>query len=479
MPGDLPPDEIAAALHRVADRIAHYLEAVGDHPVLPRVAPGEVAVRLPASPPLAAEPIDLVLDDYERLIEPNLTHWNHPGFLAYFANTGSGPGIVAEALSAAVNVNAMLWRTAPAATELEERVCDWLRQMLGLPEAFRGHLNDTASIGTLLALAAARERTGLEIRERGLAGRSDVPPLVVYASDHAHSSVDKAVLTLGLGLENLRRIGSDEAFRMDPGLLERAILEDRLAGRRPLAIVGTAGTTSSSSVDPLEAVGEVAARHRLWFHVDAAYAGSAAICPELQPLFAGWEWADSIVVNPHKWLFVPFDCSALYVRDVEELKRTFTVVPEILRTSDGEVTNLMDLGIQLGRKFRALKLWMVIRAFGVEGLQAAIREHCRLARHLAERIASHPQFEVVAPVPFSTVCFRWTAPGTLTEQDVANERLLAAVNAAGPVLLSHTRLDGRTVLRVAIGNLKTTQHHIDRAWQIIREAAEKQQQRIG
>ncbi|MGH9464312.1 MAG: pyridoxal phosphate-dependent decarboxylase family protein, partial [Thermoanaerobaculia bacterium] len=404
-------------------------------------------------------------------IEPNVTHWNHPGFLAYFAITGSAPGIVAEALSAALNVNAMLWRTAPAATELEERVCDWLRQMLGLPEAFRGHLNDTASIGTLLALAVARERAGLDVRERGLAGRPELPTLVVYASDQAHSSVDKAVLTLGLGLENLRRVGSDERFRLDPGLLERAILEDRLAGRLPLAVVATAGTTSSTSVDPLEAVGEVAARHRLWFHVDAAYAGSAAVCPELQPLFAGWEWADSIVVNPHKWLFVPFDCSALYVRDVGELKRTFSLVPEYLTSPEGEVTNLMDLGIQLGRKFRALKLWMVIRAFGVEGLREAIREHCRLARLLAERIASHPDFEVVAPVPFSVVCFRWTPPGAAAEQDAANERLLAAVNAAGPVFLSHTRLAGRYVLRVAIGNLKTTQEHIERAWGLVREAA--------
>jgi aromatic-L-amino-acid decarboxylase len=430
-----------------------------------------VAASLPLSPPEEPEPLDRILDDYERLIEPNLTHWNHPGFLAYFAITGSGPGIVAESLSAALNVNAMLWRTGPAATELEERVCDWLRQMLGLPEWFRGHLNDTASVGTLLALAAARERSGLEVRERGLAGRPDLPALVVYASDQAHSSVDKAVLTLGLGLENLRRVGSDAAFRMDAGLLERSILEDRLAGRRPLAVVATAGTTSSTSVDPMAAVAEIAARHGLWLHVDAAYAGSAAVCPELQPLFAGWERADSIVTNPHKWLFVPFDCSALYVRDVALLKRTFSLVPEYLTTPDGEVTNLMDLGIQLGRKFRSLKLWMVIRAFGVEGLRAAIREHCRLARLLAERIAGHPDFEVVAPVPFSTVCFRWTPPGSPETQDAANERLLARVNAAGPVFLSHTKLEGRYVLRAAIGNLKTTQAHVEGAWDLVREAA--------
>ncbi len=438
--------------------------------MLPRVAPGEVAARLPQAPPEAGEPLDRILDDYARLIEPNLTHWNHPGFLAYFAITGSGPGIVAEALSAATNVNAMLWRTAPAPTELEERVCDWLRQMLGLPEAFRGHLNDTASIGTLLALAAARERAGLAVRERGLAGRG-LPPLVVYASDQAHSSVDKAALTLGLGLENVRHVGCDGSFRMDPGLLERAILDDRLAGRVPIAVVATAGTTSSTSVDPLEAVSEIATRHRLWLHVDAAYAGSAAICPELAPLFAGWEWADSIVVNPHKWLFVPFDCSALYLRDVAELKRTFTLVPDILATTEQGVTNLMDLGIQLGRKFRALKLWMVIRAFGVEGLRAAIREHCRLARLLAERIAAHPDFELAAPVPFSTVCFRWTTPGTPEEQDAANEGLLAEVNAAGPVFLSHTKLAGRYVLRAAIGNLATEQRHVEQAWDLIRACA--------
>ncbi|MFQ5350032.1 MAG: pyridoxal phosphate-dependent decarboxylase family protein, partial [Thermoanaerobaculia bacterium] len=403
-----------------------------------------------------------------ELIEPGVTHWNHPGFLAYFAITGSAPGIAAETLSAALNVNAMLWRTSPAATELEERVCDWLRQMVGLPAGLHGHINDTASISTMLALAAARHRLpGAGIRERGMAGRVDLPPLTVYASDQAHSSFDKAAMTLGFGLEQVRRVPSDERFRMSAAALAASIAEDRAAGRRPVAVVATVGTTSTTSVDPVAEIAAICAREELWLHVDAAYAGSAAICPELRHLFAGWEAADSIVINPHKWLFTPFDCSVLFVRDVEQLVSTFSLVPDYLQSAEQGATNLMDLGIQLGRRFRALKLWMVIRAFGVDGLAERIREHCRLARELARWIEAEPGFELAAPVPFSAVCFRAIPPGGAEEQDRFNERLLDEVNAAGPVFLSHTRLAGRYVLKAAIGNIRTTGEHVRRAWELV------------
>jgi aromatic-L-amino-acid decarboxylase len=472
MAGDLPADELRAALRRAADMAADYLEGVGDYPVLPPLEPGELAAQLPAAPPRQPEPMDEVLDDYRRLIEPGVTHWNHPGFLAYFSISGSGPGIVGETLSAALNVNAMLWRTSPAATELEERVCDWLRQMVGLPAGFHGHINDTASISTLLALAAARHRLPeAAIRERGMAGRPDLPPLTVYASDQAHSSFDKAAMTLGFGLEQVRRVPSDGEFRMDPAALAATIAEDRAAGRRPVAVVATIGTTSTTSVDPVEAIADLCARHGLWLHVDAAYAGSAAVCPELRPLFAGWERADSIVMNPHKWLFTPIDCSVLFVRDLEQLESTFSLVPDYLQSAERGVTNLMDLGVQLGRRFRALKLWMVIRGFGVDGLAERIRDHCRLARQLAGWIEAEPGFELAAPVPFSAVNFRATPPGSPDEQDRFNERLLARVNAAGPVFLSHTRLRGRYVLHAAIGNIRTSEEHVRQAWELVRESA--------
>lgn len=478
MPRDLPPDEIRQALHRAVDRIADYLESVGNYPVVPRIQPGDVARELPAAPPALPETMDAILDDYERLIEPNMTHWNHPGFLAYFGITGSGPGIVAEALAAALNNNAMLWRSGPAPTELEGRVCDWLRQMMDLPESFRGHINDTASTSSLVALAAARHSVpGLDVRVRGLAGRPDAPPLVVYASDQAHSSIDKAAIVLGLGQENVRRIDSDAAFRMSVPALTEAIARDRAAGKLPMAVVATAGTTSSTSVDPVEEIADLCAREKIWLHVDAAYAGSAAICPEYRALMRGIERADSLVTNPHKWLFTPVDCSVLYVKDQALLRDAFSLIPEYLRTDEAGVTNLMDLGFQLGRRFRSLKLWMVIRAFGVEGLRERIREHCVLARDLAARIGAEPGFELSAPVPFSTVCFR-ALPGVGADsavdpiaEDRFNETLLARVNAVGPFFLSHTALRGRYTLRVAIGNLKTTGGHIDALWDLLREKA--------
>lgn len=470
--GDLPNAEFRAALHRAADMIADYLAGVERFPVAPRVKPGEIRAALPSAPPEHPEPLRAALDDFERLIAPNTTHWNHPGFMAYFAISGSAPGIIGELLTAGLNINHMLWRTGPAATELEELACDWLRQMIDLPPEFRGHINDTASIGSMLGIAAARERQhDLQIRARGLAANPDAPRLIVYCSQQAHSSIDKAMITLGLGLENLRKISTDRAFRMNPDALETTIRLDRAAGFRPIAIVATAGTTSTTSVDPLRAVAAIARKYDLWLHVDAAYAGSAAICPEFRALLDGLEEADSIVVNPHKWLFTPVDCSVLFLRDPDALRNAFSLVPDYLKTTDGAATNLMDYGPQLGRRFRSLKLWMVIRAFGVEGLRQRIRYHCQLARDFRARLAADPRFEVSAPTPFSAVCFRAVPPVSPPQQDAFNESLLAEVNADGSVLLSPTKLNDRVVLRLTIGNIRTRAENIETAWRLLVDAA--------
>jgi aromatic-L-amino-acid/L-tryptophan decarboxylase len=475
--GDIPPDELRAAMHVVADMASNYLEGVEQYPVVPRIRPGDVRKALPASPPEQPEPLAQVLDDYRSLIEPNTTHWNHPGFMAYFAVTGSGPGILGETLAAALDNNAMLWRTGPAQTELEEHVCDWLRQMMGLPADFRGHINDTASMSSLLALTAARQRAReYDVRHRGMAGRTDLPTLRIYASEQAHSSIGKAAIVIGVGLDNLRKIPTDKDFRMDPAALAAAIKEDRAAGMRPLAVVATVGTTSTTSIDPVPEIAEICRREGLWLHVDAAYAGTAAICPELRAIMPGLGLADSLVTNPHKWLFVPVDCSVLFVRDPALFRETFSIVPHYLSTSETDATNLMDYGVQLGRRFRSLKLWMVIRAFGVSGLQERIRNHCRLAREFAGWVAAEPGFELIAPVPFSTVCFRATPNLPPVKQDEFNARLLQSVNAAGPVLVSHTQLNDRYVMRIAIGNLRTQERHIATAWELIRE---KHRQTLG
>ena len=475
-PGDIPADEFRKGMHQAADLLADYLENVGEYPVMPKIAPGDVRKLLPTEPPIEPESLDTILSDYKRIIEPNTTHWNHPGFMAYFAVTGSGPGIIGEALAGGLNLNAMLWRTGPAATELEETVCDWLRQAIGLPPNFRGHINDTASISSMIAIATARQQLReYDIRHKGMAGRSDLPPLTVYCSEHAHSSIDKAVVTLGFGLDQLRRIPSDDQFRLDIAALEAAIEKDKRAGCRPVCAVATVGTTSITSIDPVVPIADICRRERMWLHVDAAYAGSAAICPEFRALMPGLERADSLVFNPHKWLFTPVDCSLLLVRDPELIKEAFSIIPEYLRTPDDAPTNLMDYGVQLGRRMRALKLWMVIRRFGIKGLQERIRNHCRMGRELADRIAADPAFELSAPVPFSTICFRAKCPGSPEEQDRYHERLLAKINATGLILISHTKLNGRIVLRLTIGNLRTTPEYVDKAWELIRTTNQKLQ----
>ncbi len=439
--------------------------------MLARVRPGEVRSALPASPPREPEPVARVLDDFERVILPGITHWNHPGFLAYFANSSPGPAILAEALAAALNANAMLWKTSPAATELEVVVLDWLRQILGLPAPLTGVIHDTASTSTLVALAAARQAApGLDVRRRGLSG---APPLRMYASEEAHSSVEKAGMVLGIGQEGLRRIPTDAELRLDVAALARAVAEDRAAGFSPFAVTATVGTTSSTSIDPVPAIAELCAREGLWLHVDAAYAGSVAAVPEMRWVLAGAERADSLVVNPHKWLFVPMDLSVLYTRRPEVLRAAFSLVPEYLRTPEDEVApNLNEYGIALGRRFRALKLWMTLRTMGTDGIADRLREHLRLASLFRSWVEADARFEVSAPSPLSVVCFRARFAGLGAEEaDRRQELLLEAVNRSGDAYLSHTRLFGRTVLRLAIGNLRTAERHVARAWELLRQEA--------
>ena len=468
--GDMTPEEFRRHAHAAVEWMADYLAGVGELPVLARVRPGEVAGRLPESAPAAPEAMEEILADFRETILPGVTHWNHPGFLAYFAITGSGPGVLGEMLAAALNTNAMLWRTGPAQTELEERTLDWLRQLLGLPGGFFGTIHDTASISTLIAIAAAREAAVPEARERGMSG---LPPLRVYASEEVHSSIDKACITLGLGRAGIRKIPTDERFRMDPAALEAAIAEDRTNGILPIAVVATVGTTSTTSIDPVPEIADICERHRLWLHVDAAYGGSAALVPEMRHVLDGAERADSLVVNPHKWMFVPVDCSALYTRRPEVVRAAFSLVPEYLATPEGEtVTNLMDYGPALGKRFRALKLWMTLRAFGAEGMAARIREHVRLARLFASWVQGEAGWEVLAPVPFSLVVFRHRPPGVPEEAvDAHNERLMAAVNESGRAFLSHTRIRGRLALRVAVGNLRTDEARLRETWELLRKAA--------
>jgi aromatic-L-amino-acid/L-tryptophan decarboxylase len=486
--GEMDLAEFRKHGHYLIDWIADYLAHPEDYPVLSRSHPGEIKSQIPPAPPSAPEEMDAILADFEKIILPGVTHWNHPAFFAYFGISGSGPGILGELLSAGLNVNAMLWRTSPAATELEEVVLDWLRQILGLPDEFRGVIVDTASIATLIAIAAARDAIDPRIRQKGMAGRPDLPRLCMYTSEQAHSSVEKGAITLGIGQEGVRKIPVDAEFRMDPMSLDRAIQEDVEAGWQPFCVTATVGTTSTTSIDPVLPIAQICRKWNLWLHVDGAYGGMAAVVPEMRSVLDGCEHADSIVVNPHKWLFTPIDCSAFYVRDPAILQRAFSVVPEYLRSREGDVTNYMDWGVQLGRRFRALKLWMVIRHFGQEGLAARIREHVRLAHHLARCIDADPDFERLAPTPLSTLCFR-ARPAHLAVRlkdagpdesrkiegylDQLNEAIIEAVNATGEAFFSHTRLNGRYTIRMAIGNIRTSEDQVMRAWELVRSQASR------
>jgi len=427
-------DDGAAAL----DWVAAYLERLREFPVLARVQPGEIRSRLPAEPPDAPEPFQAILGDVDEVLMDGVTHWQSPRYFAYFASTASEAGILAEMLAASLNQVGILWRASPVLQELEETTLDWLRQLLGLPEGFHGHIEDSASVGTLAALAAARGAAP---------GRR-----VVVASEHAHSSVDKAARILEL---ELRKVPVDQDYVLRPELLDLA---------RACAVVATIGSTSAAAIDPVPAIADACEASGTWLHVDAAYAGSAAVCEELRPLFAGWERADSIVVNPHKWLSTPMDCSALWTRRVDAFRDAFSLVPEYLRVSE-EVVSLNEVSVPLGRRFRALKLWFVLRSLGRQGLQAMIREHVRLAAGFARWVEEEPGWEVCAPRRFSLVCFR--RDGT----DAENEALLERVNASGEVFLSHTRLDGRYVIRLAVGSARTTEDDVRLAWDVLRREA--------
>jgi aromatic-L-amino-acid decarboxylase len=478
---DMSPDAFRATAHAVVDRIADYLASVETYPVLPPVEPGAILAQLPGRAPESPEPMEAILADLDLLVLPNATHWQHPGFFAYFATSASGPGMLGEFLTAALGQNPMLWRTSPIGTELERVVVSWLRQALGLPDTFDGLLTDTASTSSLIALAAAREAAGLDVAARGLAGRDAGAPRV-YASAEAHSSIEKACMTLGLGRTALVRIPVNDRYEMDPPALAAAIDADRAHGRVPVAIVATIGTTSSTSVDPVSAIADIAERAGAWLHVDSAYAGAVAMLPDRRAPFAGWERADSIIVNPHKWLFTPLDASLLLSRRMDQLRAAFSLVPEYLRTLDrtGPVLDYSEYQPQLGRRMRALKLWMQLRWFGLEGLRRRIRYHLDLAAAFAGWIDEDPDWERLAPVPFSTVCFRYrpaTLAGREDEPDVRdrldalNTRLMNAVNRTGEIFVSHTRLRERFTIRLAVGNLRTEPRHVQRAWALLRAEA--------
>jgi len=425
-------DDAEAAL----DWAARYLERVGDFPVLAQVAPGEIRARLPAHPPERPEPFADVLRDVDEVLLPGITHWQSPRFFAYFAVSASEPGILAELLAATLNNVGILWRTSPASAELEALTLDWTAELLGLPAGWHGHIEDTASVSTIAALAAAREATG---------GR------VVVCSDEAHSSVERAARLLGL---ETRRTATDDDFRLRPDALD---LTDAAA------VVATVGTTSTTSVDPVPEIADACAAAGVWLHVDAAYAGASWVCPELRWSQAGVERADSLVVNAHKWLFTPMDCSLFWTQRPEALRAAFALVPEYLRTRD-EVDNISDYGPALGRRFRSLKLWAVLRCYGREGLQARIREAIRLAELFEGWVRDTPGWELCAPRPFSVVCFRREG------SDEENEAILERVNAGGELFISHTRLDGRYVLRLAVGNERTTGEDVERAWKVLQSA---------
>ncbi len=456
-------DAFREALRQHSDWIINYLKNVREYPVTTAIQPGELIASLPKTAPETSEPFEKIFSDFQSTVFPALTLWNHPRFFAYFSVSASPPSILADLLAATVNVNAMLWKSSPAATELEQVTLGWLRQWLGLDEQFFGIIYDTASIGVMQAIGAAREWIDPECRTEGMR-----PGLIVYISEHTHNSAEKAAMTLGFGQKNIRKIAVDEQFRMRPGKLVEAIERDIAAGLRPCCIVASVGSTSTSAIEPIPAIADIADRYNVWLHVDAAYGGPAAVLPELRYIFDGVGRAHSLILNPHKWLYVGIDCSVLYTRFPEILRRASALPSEVLKTpEDDRVVNYMDYGVQLGRRFRSLKLWYVFRHYGREGIMAMLRASLRQAQTLAEWIKQSEHFELAAPVPLSLVCFRHRSDNEF------NKRLLLEINATGQAYLSHTVLNGKFVLRFAIGNFMTTEDDIRAAWNLIRQTAEK------
>ena len=454
--------------------MAEYFESVEKLPVKAKVYPGEILEKLPLKPPAEAENMDEIFHDFKQIILPGMTHWQSPNFFAYFPANSSYPSVLAEMLTATLGAQCMIWETSPAAAELEERVMNWLIQMMGLPQEFEGVIQDTASTATLTALLTAREKASkFQINENGFEGNEKYR---IYCSTETHSSVEKAVKIAGLGRNSLVKIEVDEEYKMKPGLLKEAISRDLNHGFQPLCIIATIGTTSTTAIDPLEEIAQISSEYKIWLHVDAALAGSALILPEFRWMINGVEKADSFVFNPHKWLFTNFDCSAYFVRDAESLIKTLEILPEYLKTqSQGQVNDYRDWGVPLGRRFRALKLWFVIRNFGIKGLQEKLRYHLQLSQQLKEMIIKSDDFEIMAPVPLNTICFRYhpSVTNDSAQLDKMNEKLMHRLNESGKVYFTHTRLNGNYVIRFVIGQTNVTEKHIKNAWNLIQEFSQK------
>ena len=469
----MTPEEFRRIGHQIIDRIADYRANVGQQPVMSRVAPGEIKASLPAAPPESAEPVDAILADFERIVIPGLSNWQHPSFFGYFPSNGELSSVLGDYLSTGLGVLGLNWQACPALTEVEEVVTDWMRQMTGLSDAWSGVIQDTASTCTLVALLCARERTSnYSLAHGGLQAES--APLIVYTSAHSHSSVDKAALLAGFGRENVRHIANDENYALRPDALVTTIREDLAAGRKPCAIVGTTGTTTSTAIDPIGAMARIAREHRLWLHVDAAMAGSAMVLPECRWMWDGIEGADSLVLNPHKWLGAAFDCSLYYVRDPEHLIRVMSTSPSYLRTAaDEKAKNLRDWGLPLGRRFRALKLWFLIREQGVAGLQARLRRDLDNAQWLAGQVRATPGWRVLAPAPLQTLCVRYEPTGLEGDAlDRHTQGWADRINRSGAAYLTPATLDGRWMVRVSIGALQTERQHVEALWSVMRKEAE-------
>jgi aromatic-L-amino-acid decarboxylase len=467
---DMPINDFREHGHKLIDWIADYFETVESKPVLAQIKPGDIKKQLPESAPITGENMEDIFSDVDKIIMPGMTHWNHPNFMAYFNSTASLPAILGDFLSTAFNTNAMIWKTSPASTELEEVVLNWFREMLQLPKKFFGIIYDLASVSSMHAIAAAREEAKNKHED------FDVKKLRLYCSEQAHSSIEKGAITLGLPLESVIKIKTDEQFRMIPAELDNAIRKDIENNLQPFCVIATVGTTSTTSFDPVNEIVKISKAHNLWLHVDAAHAGSAAIVPEVRSILSGVEDADSMVVNPHKWLFVPIDLSVLYTSKPQVIKKAFSIVPEYLKTDEeSEVINYMDYGIQLGRKFRSLKLWFLIRYFGVEGLQNIIREHLRLGELFADFIDRHQNFERLAPTPLSTVCFRAVPNKSMNNNEINefNKKLMDEINDSGKLFLSHTKLNGKFTIRLTISGIRTTEEHVLNAWDLIQEKSIK------
>lgn len=464
----MTPDDFRKHAHELVDWMADYLGSVGKYPVKPDIQPGDIKSQLPAAAPVTGESFDKIFSDFKDIIVPGMTHWQHPQFYAYFPSGSSAPSILGEMLSTTLGAQCMIWLTSPSAEELEERTMEWLRDVIGLPKAFTGVIQDSSSSSTLVALLTAREwKTGYKINKSGFTGNEKFR---VYTSDQAHSSVDKDVRIAGFGIENLVKIGTNEAFALRPEELEAAIIRDKSNGLTPLCVVSTMGTTSSTAIDPVDAISDICRKHELWHHIDASYAGSALILPEMRWMSKGAEKCDSFVFNPHKWLFTHFDCSAYFVKDKAALVNTFSIMPEYLKTPEDKlVNNYRDWGVPLGRRFRALKLWFVLRSYGLEGLQQRLRDHIAFGQWVKQQVETTTGFELMAPVPLNLVCFRLHPPGMNDEKklDVLNEGLIQKLNRSGRILLTQTRLNNKFVIRFVAGQTQATLDSVKKGWEIV------------